>query len=384
MGPHGGEIGHPACAHGDHLVVNGRRDAVGRCEGRKLDDQSFLQRIFDVRRREIQHIRRQWSVWRLSGGIVRCAIFLKSHTRVVVIGNHFQPGVADLVGVVIQTHGSAGQIVEQRLQGLVKQRQPVLHPDLAAAFGDGGIQGIVRDRPERFAIAGTEARNGIIVEKNFIGRLQNQRVDTFQTFLGHRVERPQRLDFVTEQIDAQRQGLSRRENIDDAAADGVFAGLPHGTGPVKAVAGEEIAEIVQVDMRSDRKCPARITDDVARRYPLNDRVHSGQHHHRHTCRRIQRRHPGQGIDPGCHVFAVRRHPVVGKTIPGRKTDDVERRSKKAESVLDSRQTRRIPGDMNVNRSGLRAVQRVSQHLRVISFGYARQQIPACRRERFFQ
>ena len=60
------------------------------------------------------------------------------------------------------TTGEPGTIVEQRIEPLVKQRQPMLHAGMAAAFADRFIEQIVaRRRAESRDIAGAELADGV-------------------------------------------------------------------------------------------------------------------------------------------------------------------------------------------------------------------------------
>ena len=60
-----------------------------------------------------------------------------------MVGDQLEALVDRLLGQMIEAHGHVRQIVEQRLQVLVEQRQPVLHAGIALAGADGLVERVV-------------------------------------------------------------------------------------------------------------------------------------------------------------------------------------------------------------------------------------------------
>ena len=83
-------------------------------------------------------------------------------------------------------------------------------------------------RPEQLAVAGAKAGNRAVVALEFCHRRQRQAGHGARAALGQRVEGADAVDLVAEHIDSQRRRRPGREDVDDAAARRVFAGLVDG------------------------------------------------------------------------------------------------------------------------------------------------------------
>src|SRR5581483_8792206 len=141
--------------------------------------------------------------------------------------------------LMVECDNRLRQIIEQRLQPLVEQRQPVLETGIALPGADRLVKRIVlANRAEQLAIARAEARDRRLIERRLADRLEREAVDARGADLRHRIEAADRLDRVAEEIDAQRLLGPRREEIDDATAHRVLAGLAHRLGPAITVAIE--------------------------------------------------------------------------------------------------------------------------------------------------
>ena len=67
------------------------------------------------------------------------AVAREGAAGVVVVGDHFQAGGEDFVGLVVERNRGVREVVEQGFHGGVEQRGPVLHAGVAAAVGDGVV-----------------------------------------------------------------------------------------------------------------------------------------------------------------------------------------------------------------------------------------------------
>ncbi len=85
-----------------------------------------------------------------------------------VVRDHLQSRLQHLVRLVIEADGGVRQIVEKILHDGVEQRHPVLHSRMAPPVGNRQIDRVPRRvRPEQFPPAGAEARDGILVQRQF-------------------------------------------------------------------------------------------------------------------------------------------------------------------------------------------------------------------------
>ena len=110
-----------------------------------------------------------------------------------------------------------------------------------------------------------------------------------------RVEGPERLDRGAEEVEAQRERGAAREDVEQAAADRVLAGLHDRAGAVVAVALEAGDELVAVDPAAGRAPAWWRGARSRRRDPLQDRVGGGEDEARLVApagRRAGRARPG--------------------------------------------------------------------------------------------
>ena len=147
------------------------------------------------------------------------------------------PGRFDLI--VEEQAGIVGQIVEQRLQPVVEQRQPVLHALPPRALADGRIERIVARRAEQAEIAGPEPRDAVGVQQGLGHGSQMHFAKLAGRALGRRVEGADRLQLGPEHVQPHRLLEARREDIDHPATHSELAFFRHRRGAHIAV-GREI------------------------------------------------------------------------------------------------------------------------------------------------
>ncbi len=99
-----------------------------------------------------------------------------------------------------------------------------------------------------FAEAGDAGR----VERDFGDGAEDEFGELGGAALGGGVEAAEAFDGVAEQVDADRVGLAGGEEVDDAAAGGVFAGLHDGAGAAVAVGFEEGDDLSRAGRRRRR------------------------------------------------------------------------------------------------------------------------------------
>ena len=180
--------------------------------------------------RQIEPVRRQRLVDRAA------AVADNFLPRLVVVRDLREPLARRLFVQRLQDHRRAGQIVEQRVHPVVKQRQPMLHAGMAAAFAHRLVQHVVAlGGAERRDIAGAEFADRLGGELEFRHRHEIEPAHVHHGALRLRIEAADRLQRVAEEIEPHRQVHARREQIEDAAAHRVVARLAHGRGADEAV-----------------------------------------------------------------------------------------------------------------------------------------------------
>ena len=177
------------------------------------------------------------------------------------------------------TTGAPGTIVEQRVELVVEQRQPVLHAGMAAAFADRLVEQVARvGRAERRHIAGAEAPDRVGRELEFGDRHEIERAHLHHGALRLRIEAADRLQRVAEEIEPHRLVHAGGEQVEDAAAHRVVAGLAHRRGAVEAVELEPADDAVHAEHVAGRGRQRLLADQVARRHALQRGVDGGEQH----------------------------------------------------------------------------------------------------------
>ncbi len=157
----------------------------------------------------------------------------------------------------------------------------MLHAGVAAAFADRFVEHVVgAGGTEGRHIAGAEEPDGVGRQLEFGHGHQIERAQLRGGALAFRIEAADRFQRVAEKIKPHRRVHAGREQIDDAAAHRVVAGLAHRGGAIEAVElepGDDAAHRQHVAGRRRQRLPG---DDLARRQALQDRVHGGEQHGR--------------------------------------------------------------------------------------------------------
>ena len=180
---------------------------------------------------KIKPIRRQRLIGRTATRLVERVL-----ARLIIVGDLREPLVGGFFGERLDRDRRAFDIVEQRFQPGVKQRQPVLDARGAAAFAHRFVEHVVGcRRAERGDIAGAEQPDRLRGELKLRHRHEFKRAQFVSGALGLRIEATNGLQRVAEEIEPHRRIHTRREQIDDAAAHRVIARLAHGRSAVEAV-----------------------------------------------------------------------------------------------------------------------------------------------------
>ncbi len=182
---------------------------------------------------EVERVRRD----RLVGSGAGADAFLGGVApRLVMVADLIEAIVDRLLDKMVDDDRRAGKIVEQRLQPLVEEGQPVLHAGEAAAFAYRLVERIgADDGAEGGAVILPEAADRLLRQDRLACRHEVEARHLAGGALAGRVEGADRLQRIAEEIEADRRGRAGRPEVDDAAAHGVLAEFAHRRGAVEAV-----------------------------------------------------------------------------------------------------------------------------------------------------
>ncbi len=210
--------------------------------------------------------------------------------------------------------GVLGQVVEQRLELLVEQRQPVLDAGAALALAHGGIEGVVPRRSELGDIALAEAGDSRLVEENLRHGQQVDRAELAGRTLGLRIEGADGFQGVAEQVQPHRLIGPRREDVDHAPPDRELPPVGDGRGADVAVDCEIALQLGDLHVVPDAGQVAGRLQHFTRRRALQQRRHGDEQ----ELRRFAEFGMSQAAQGG-HALGGRtwRRPdtIVGEAVP---------------------------------------------------------------------
>ncbi len=170
-------------------------------------------------------------------------------------------------------------------------------------------------------IAASKALDGDPVEEDLADRPEVDPGDLAERALGQGVEGADALEDLAEQIEPERLLGPGREDIENAAADRIFAGLDHGAAAPIAVTGKAFEQPLAIEPLARLGGEKPGADRLGRRHPLDQRVDRGDHQPRAPGAAAEQ--AGERIEPPRHDVCVRRDPVIGQAVPGRDRQDLE-------------------------------------------------------------
>jgi hypothetical protein len=218
--------------------------------------------------------------------------------------------VEGALGVEQDQQGVVGQVGRQRLEVVEQQRQQRLDPLDVEALGDLGEQ-VAGDRHLGGELAGPAALG--LAQADLAARPGLDRGQLGQGALAGHGEGADALDLVAPELDPDRVVLARREEVDQAAADGHLApALDHVGAPV-AGGDQPLQQLLELD-------PVAVATVTGL-----DRVQAGGqrlHHARAGTVSRRSRHLGGARAGGAgagggHRLGAGREALVGQRLPGR-------------------------------------------------------------------
>ena len=280
-----------------------------------------------------------------------------------MVRDHFQPRRQYFVGLVIQTNGRARQIIQQGFHGFMEQRHEMLDPWMPAPIGHRLIDRIVR-RPLAKKLPPFRAKpaDRILPQRHFGHGAQRDLLHFRAAALRRGIETANALNRVAEQIEAHRLGLPGRENIDNAAADGIFPWFHHRAGARITMRFQKSRQHLRRYRLIGGQHMGRADKRGTRRHALHQGIHRGQHDAR-FCRFFQQ--PRQGGNPLRHQHRVGGNAVVRQAIPGGKAQDFRFRHKERQRLRQPRHARIVARRVHHRASELRAA--TGQQQRVEAF-----------------
>ncbi len=227
----------------------------------------------------------------------------------------------------------------------------MLQARVRPAGADRRVERVVAaHRAEGLAVAAAETRDRRLVQDHLADRPEREALGLAYGALAQRVEAAQGLELVAEEVQAQRLGLARRVDVDDAAAQRVLARLAHGLRALVAVGREEGHQVPRVQPVARPAGQHPPLERRARRQALQQRAHRGDDEAPAGRWRGVHQAGETGDAPGDDV-AVRADPVVGQAVPGRQGQDLGLRREEPDRLGQARHARVVPRHME-QRPGL--------------------------------
>ena len=218
---------------------------------------------------------------------------------------------------MVEDHREPGAIVEQRVEFLVEQRQPVLHAGEALALADRGIERIrAQRRAEALDVIAAEPADRLLAQRDLGDRRQLEALELTDGALAGRIEGADRLQRVAEEVETHRLFLAGRKQVEDTAAHGEFAAFAHGRHPLEAAPLQGADDVLHGDAMARLGGNHLLGQHIRRRHLLQQRVGRRQDQRpvRRQAQRIDRRHRRQ---PPRRRVARRADAVIGQAVPGR-------------------------------------------------------------------
>ena len=129
---------------GMHAGLDGVRGAFGRGERRQAGERGIVEPFAPFGFGKIKPIRRQRLIGRAAARLVERVL-----ARLIIVGDLREPLVGGFFGERLDRDRRAFDVIEQRFQPGVKQRQPMLDAGGAAAFAHRFVEHVVGRRRRR-------------------------------------------------------------------------------------------------------------------------------------------------------------------------------------------------------------------------------------------
>ena len=224
----------------------------------------------------------------------------------------------------------------------------MLHAGIALAGADRLIERVLAGGgAEHLHVAAAEQLLAGLAQRHLADRHQGQALHDLAGALGFGVEGFHVLQRVAEEVEAHGGRAAGREQVEDAAAHGVLAGLHDGAAAREARQVEALDQLAHVEALARRDGLERAADELARRGALQDGVDGGDDDGRVLAARSgEARERG---DAPRHDLAVGADAVVGHRVPGGKLDDLHLGGEEGEALGNRLEAPVVAGDVQQER-----------------------------------
>ena len=329
-------------ASGPRGKIEAGRFTFRRREGREARLRSRAQPRPPFLRRQIKFARLQRLVIRASEIDIIGAL-----ARLVIIRDLRQPLASRVVDLRVEQQRRVAEIIEQRVEFVVEQRQPMFGAGMAAALADRFVKRVaarLAAKARRIGLA--EAAHRLADELQLAHRHEVERAQLPGGALRFRIEGADRFERVAEEIEPDRRRHARREKIDNAAALRIFAGLAHRAGAQKTVGRQPLRQQVHLDDVSRRGGKSVGGDSGARRNALEQTVHRRGDHARLLGGGFRARQPRQRGHAARGDRSARRDAVIGLAVPAGQVENFDEGRGEAQRLAKLRRARDVPRDMH--------------------------------------
>ena len=257
---------------------------LGRGKRRQTREPGFCEPLAPFGFGKVEPIRRQRFIGCAAAGLID-GVF----SRLEIIGDLGETLVGGLLGERLDRNRTSFDVVEQGFEPLVKQRQPMLHAGVAAAFAHRLVEHVIRaGRAKSRHVAGAKQADRLRGELKLRHRHQVERTQFVGGALGLRIEAADRFQRVAEEIEPHRRVHAGREQVDDAAADGVIAGFAHRRCAVEAIELEPLGDAGHRQQIAGCSRERLLANDIALRHALQNGIHRRQQDRRALSRPLTR------------------------------------------------------------------------------------------------
>ena len=348
VGAFGREVAPGASADIDHEATPVRLGVRGDLHRRHLGEALQPSLLVKVKRG-----RRERLVGRVGGRAV-----VRGLAGVVIVLDLRQPLDRRLLHGRVENHRRASRVGEQRVEVFVEQRQPVFEPGRAAPLADRLVKLVAACLAAKLRrVSAAETADRLARQLHLAHRHEVEALELAGGALRLRVEGADRLQRVAEEVEADRLRQRRREQVDDAAAHGVFAGVAHGGVAREPVDFQPFDQLVYVDGVARRGGERVLRHASQRRHLLENRPDRRRQDARALLGRARPGQPRQRRHPARRDRGIRRDAVVGLAVPTRQVEDLNVGRGEGQRLVEGASARFVPSDMEEHHRSLFRVPR---------------------------
>ena len=200
-----------------------------------------------------------------------------------------------------------------------------------------------RGAAERFAVARAEARDAVLGEQGLGRRQQGEALGLVGRALVGGIEAADALDLVAEEVEPEAGRLAGREQVDQRAADRIFAGLGDRIGALVAERVQLADQLLAVDALTGGDAAGQLADAERGQQALGGGVGGRDEKLRAGSLGLQ---GIEGCEPLGHHPQRRRGAVVGQAVPRRQGQHLDLGGEQGDGVGERPHRRLVGGDQD--------------------------------------